>query len=1300
MARNRKRAYEESEEIFDVDELEDFNEDAKQVVKNNKRSIIDFQRLGFRVGHGRETRDVVNVRMISRSLDEIRDAMTRIYSDRRRQFKMNYSFGFLLQHRETQRHSYYHPRASKAVLRLPVSITNRDEFVRFVRDIDLFSGYEYATQQRPDTKFFCKSVLHIQFYLYQMPRVLLGCAGASISDETIKSRSVMTFLKNRRGIAYDDYLCLFRCIAYKLHGKQFESKTREFYDDFKKRYRIEVSRGIPLDHLDLIEDCFGVRILLYEKKDYVPTMIRNSRADGVPVLIHVENGHCCLIVNIDVYSATFRCRHCRCFFAKNSHLRRHEKKECDARQRHRYFSGVYRPKLSVFEKLEIVGIDVAAEKRFYPYRACFDYESILVKTGLRGNSAKVQFVNRHEPVSCSLTSNVPGHDKLVTLISDGDPFLLVQNMILVLDEVQKEASKLLREEFREELKLLNELIVENKELEPPKNSSEKSQLELLCGELERWLDSLPVIGFHSSRYDVPLILRHLIKIFFEEKGFFTLKRQSSYLLISTPKFRFLDISLFLTPGFSLDAYLKLYGDGTASKFYFPYEWFDDIDKLNYASLPSHDDFYSSHKGKNITVEQYEECRRVWEENNMKTFRDFLIYYNESDVGPFLTALTNNWGVFKGFNIDMFKGNVSLPNIANKLMFRNCNDVTLINPANADLHQTVLNNLLGGLSIITKRYAMANETKIRESRFGDKAKYVKKVEMYDSNSLYLSAIAQNMPCGYVIRWIRSGDVFRRKAEWPTQAEYEWLQYEAHIRKITIRHAWNGPQTRIGNRRLPVDGYCSENKTVFQYDGCYWHGCECLPNRTRKQEERKSKTDANVQYFEKLGYTVVRMRECRWKEMKRIDKSIGAYTRTLKRNVTNAKQLTTEKLLDAVLNGTFFGAIECNIKCPDELKQHFEEFPPFFKHIEVDESHIGEHMRQYAAENGIKFPKKFLGSSYFVDKQLISTPLLRWYLNHGMIVTHVFQAAEWHPKACFVDFRDRVIEERRKGDVKPKCPYREMLAMTWKTSGNSAFGSCIQSPLKYRTHSYGRFDDLPTHVQNKHFLSAEKIDEDLIEITSLPTDVRWQQPIVIGYFIFGYAKLRMLMFIYDFLHVYFDDSDWSFLESDTDSALLELSDDLYSLVKPEMREQFFEQHDSWLIARACDKHKRDFAENPSNFPALPCCKEVYELSRRTAGVFKIETTSRGYVGLNSKSYYMKGGPDGDKYSSKGLMKTPAKTFKDFHDVLLTKVTTGGTNRGFRSIHGDIFTYKQYRDALSYGYYKRVVMSDGINTLPLNI
>ena len=53
---------------------------------------------------------------------------------------------------------------------------------------------------------------------------------------------------------------------------------------------------------------------------------------------------------------------------------------------------------------------------------------------------------------------------------------------------------------------------------------------------------------------------------------------------------------------------------------------------------------------------------------MKIFRDYLIYYNNKDVAPFVKAINEHMKFFIGKGIDMFKDGMTLPGLTLKLLF--------------------------------------------------------------------------------------------------------------------------------------------------------------------------------------------------------------------------------------------------------------------------------------------------------------------------------------------------------------------------------------------------------------------------------------------------------------------------------------------------------------------------------------------------------------------------------------------------------------------------------------------------------
>ena len=248
------------------------------------------------------------------------------------------------------------------------------------------------------------------------------------------------------------------------------------------------------------------------------------------------------------------------------------------------------------------------------------------------------------------------------------------------------------------------------------------------------------------------------------------------------------------------------------------------------------------------------------------------------------------------------------------------------------------------------------------------------------------------------------------------------------------------------------------------------------------------------------------------------------------------------------------------------------------------------------------------------------------------------------------------------------------------GNSGYWKTITNQLKHRNVEYCSDAEASRKVNTPLFRKLENITEDTYEVESCKKTIKLNLPIKVGFFVYQYAKLRMLQFYYDFLDKYLDRADFQMCEMDTDSAYIAISgDSVESLVKPELKAAFEQDKCNWFPRTDTAEHK------------------AYD--KRTPGLFKVEWEGEGIIGLCSKTYYCFGAKD--KFSCKGVNKKCNDIDKDkYLNVLLTKQNSGGVNRGFRVVNNTMYTYTQVRDAFSYFYPKRKVLVDGVSTLPLDI
>ena len=129
-----------------------------------------------------------------------------------------------------------------------------------------------------------------------------------------------------------------------------------------------------------------------------------------------------------------------------------------------------------------------------------------------------------------------------------------------------------------------------------------------------------------------------------------------------------------------------------------------------------------------------------------------------------------------------------------------------------------------------------------------------------------------------------------------------------------------------------------------------------------------------------------------------------------------------------------------------------------------------------------------------------------------------------------------------------------------------------------------------------------------MTSLPTVVTYDLPIQIGFMVYQYAKLKMLMFYYDFLTKYIEKHDFQLCEMDTDSLFFALSSTNFDeLVIPEKREAYYSERHLWLPSESCDKphHRSQYVKAMTyNLPwfSLPCCLERQKLNFKKNGAFQ--------------------------------------------------------------------------------------------------
>ena len=814
--------------------------------------------------------------------------------------------------------------------------------------------------------------------------------------------------------------------------------------------------------------------------------------------------------------------------------------------------------------------------RPYPYFIVYDFEAICQKINEK-QTDELEITAKHIPVSVAINDNLT---KKPSFIVEEDPKELNKKFVV---ELLKRARQI-----EEKVESANYVLGVRRKMNADDKGDQyggyliNEERVKLSKETAKsyvnWVKQVPVFGFNSGRYDINMIKEYFVENLTSLSDVNVAKKENSYMFLSTPNFKFLDIKNFLAPGLSYDAWCRAYGC-ELQKLSFPYEWFDSFKKLNHIGPVKYEEFYSSLKGGiTISQEEYQNFCDEFHKRGCVTMKDWLKEYNLADVEPFIEALEKTREQYYPDEIDLLKDAVSIPGISmtyvlNKaLKIKKKSDPDIFAPGDPckckcssddcrktegcekckeirdnckictknEAYEMLTTGMIGGPSIVFCRHAEAGVSKIKSHIYSEEdAKTCRSVQGLDANSLYLFCSGQEMPCG--------------------------------------------------------------KEKVFHCD----------------PEEKN-------------------------------------------------------EIIQNVLNDKLFGFFEVDIEVPEQKRKRFSEFCPLFVISEVPEDQIPQHMKDYKINTGrkmIKNNKKLLGVMK-TEKILVYSPLLKWYLNHGLHVTKIHRYISYISGRPFKWFPEEVSSARREADNDKN---KKQLGDTAKLKGNSFYGKMIENLEKHISTKFTTDEKLIDKIfRSPFFEDLEEINEGVFEVRQRKKQVTITRPYQCGIAVYQLAKLRMLEFYYDFLDKFCDRRDFELIQMDTDSFYMALSaNDFDEIIKPEMKELYKEEKKNWLVTD--------------------------EYSKRVPGLFKAEFQGKRMIALTSKCYFADNGKDEGvkKFSCKGVSRRQNKMNWERYKNALFGSLDKARNIGFRKRDNHIVTYEQSKLGLSAYYDKRIVHEDGIHT-----
>ena len=188
---------------------------------------------------------------------------------------------------------------------------------------------------------------------------------------------------------------------------------------------------------------------------------------------------------------------------------------------------------------------------------------------------------------------------------------------------------------------------------------------------------------------------------------------------------------------------------------YPYEYVDSFEKFAETSLPPKEEFYSSLNDQHISEEEYTHTKEVWKTFDCKTLGDYHDLYVKTDVALLADVFENFRKLcLKQYGLDPAHYFTS-PGLSWDALLK-MTGVNLELLTDHDMHLFVERGIRGGISMVSKRYAKANNPLVSDY---DESKPNSYIMYLDANNLYGWAMSKPLP--------KSG--FKWKRVMPTEEE---------------------------------------------------------------------------------------------------------------------------------------------------------------------------------------------------------------------------------------------------------------------------------------------------------------------------------------------------------------------------------------------------------------------------------------------------------------------------------------------------------------------------------------------------
>lgn len=634
-------------------------------------------------------------------------------------------------------------------------------------------------------------------------------------DDYLKNKKCCINIQN------EDDKCLMYCVLYHINKEHLKSHPERVskYKKYLNQYDFsKIKFPASLHEVKKMENLidYGINVFCYDNKTTYPILTTDRRDDKIIHLLMIKDGkkeHYVYINKLDILvsknrfdeegkhvsKVAYPCPNCLHSFSSHLRLDNHRKGGCDLFEPQKtQLPTLRRDDASGVETIPTIKFNHHTRKFKAPVVIYADFETICQKIEHNHDSSKSNTTKYMKQEPCGYAFNVvsdyPELNKGFNLYRGENT---VNHFLRTIVDVG--------DDIRKTLNINRPMII------TPQQEIEFQNTECchICGDkinddvehLQRVRDHDHLTGlyrgcahqdcnvnFNYKNYKIPVYFHnlkgfdgHLIIKGLTDMNFSNIRiiaqNFEKYMSFTCGEFQFLDSFAFLSS--SLDTLSSnLLKDGKNNfkhtladtslteeqqnlilkKGVYPYEYMDCVEKFDETQLPTLNEFYSSLNDDGITTEEYTHAELVWEKFNIQNLGEYHDLYLKTDV-LLLTDVFENFRntAMKYYELDPANGYFTLPNFAWHAMLK-MTDIELEQLTDVDMYNFCEKGLRGGTSMISHRYAKANNKYMKDYNPEDISSYI----MYlDANNLYGHAMSRQLPYG----------------------GFEWINYE-----INDYHHW--------------------------------------------------------------------------------------------------------------------------------------------------------------------------------------------------------------------------------------------------------------------------------------------------------------------------------------------------------------------------------------------------------------------------------------------------------------------------------------------------------------------------------